>query len=80
MKKVAIGCDPNAKDLKEIIKKHLKELGHECEGDVRVYRVLAPVVFAFVPELFQMFLDYFFQILGVRVASDSHLFHGGSPP
>jgi ribose 5-phosphate isomerase B len=31
MKKVAIGCDPNAKDLKEIIKKHLKELGHECE-------------------------------------------------
>jgi ribose 5-phosphate isomerase B len=31
MKKVAIGCDPNAKDLKEIIKKHLKELGHDCE-------------------------------------------------
>jgi ribose 5-phosphate isomerase B len=31
MKKVAIGCDPNAKDLKETIKKHLKELGHECE-------------------------------------------------
>ena len=31
MKKVAIGCDPNAKDLKEVIKKQLKELGHECE-------------------------------------------------
>jgi ribose 5-phosphate isomerase B len=31
MKKVAIGCDPNAKDLKEVIKKLLSELGHECE-------------------------------------------------
>ncbi len=31
MKKVAIGCDPNAKDLKEVIKRELKELGHECE-------------------------------------------------
>jgi len=31
MKKVAIGCDPNAKDLKEVIKKQLRELGHECE-------------------------------------------------
>jgi ribose 5-phosphate isomerase B len=31
MKKVAIGCDPNAKDLKEAIKKLLSELGHECE-------------------------------------------------
>jgi len=31
MKKVAIGCDPNAKDLKETIRKQLKELGHECE-------------------------------------------------
>ena len=29
--KVAIGCDPNAKDLKETIRKQLKELGHECE-------------------------------------------------
>jgi ribose 5-phosphate isomerase B len=29
--KVAIGCDPNANDLKEVIKKQLKELGHECE-------------------------------------------------
>jgi len=31
MKKVAIGCDPNAKDLKEVIKNHLKDLGYECE-------------------------------------------------
>jgi ribose 5-phosphate isomerase B len=31
MKKVAIGCDPNAADLKEIVKKQLKELGHEVE-------------------------------------------------
>ncbi len=31
MKKVAIGCDPNAGELKEVIKKQLKELGHECE-------------------------------------------------
>lgn len=31
MKKVAIGCDPNASGLKEIIKKHLAELGFEWE-------------------------------------------------
>ena len=31
MKKVAIGCDPNAKDLKETIKKHLEQLGYECD-------------------------------------------------
>jgi ribose 5-phosphate isomerase B len=29
--KVAIGCDPNAVELKETIKRELKELGHECE-------------------------------------------------
>jgi ribose 5-phosphate isomerase B len=31
MKKVAIGCDPNAAGLKEIIKKHLDDLGYEYE-------------------------------------------------
>jgi len=31
MKKVAIGCDPNASGLKDIIKKHLTELGFEWE-------------------------------------------------
>jgi ribose 5-phosphate isomerase B len=31
MKKVAIGCDPNAADLKDIVKKELEELGYEYE-------------------------------------------------
>jgi ribose 5-phosphate isomerase B len=31
MKKIAIGCDPNASGLKEAIKKHLTELGYEWE-------------------------------------------------
>ncbi|UCF91625.1 MAG: RpiB/LacA/LacB family sugar-phosphate isomerase [Desulfobacterales bacterium] len=31
MKKVAIGCDPNASELKEIIKQHLSELGIEWQ-------------------------------------------------
>ena len=31
VKKVAIGCDPNASGLKEIIKKHLETLGYEWE-------------------------------------------------
>jgi ribose 5-phosphate isomerase B len=31
MKKVAIGCDPNASSLKDVIKKQLEELGYECE-------------------------------------------------
>jgi ribose 5-phosphate isomerase B len=31
MKKVAIGCDPNASALKETIKQHLEELGYSCE-------------------------------------------------
>ena len=31
MKKVAIGCDPNASGLKEVIKKQLSELGYESE-------------------------------------------------
>lgn len=31
MKKIAIGCDPNAAGLKEAIVNHLAELGYECE-------------------------------------------------
>ena len=31
MKKIAIGCDPNAADLKRAIIQHLAELGYECE-------------------------------------------------
>jgi ribose 5-phosphate isomerase B len=31
MKKVAIGCDPNALELKEAIEKHLTDLGYEWE-------------------------------------------------
>jgi len=31
MKKVAIGCDPNASELKEALKKHLSELGYAWE-------------------------------------------------
>ena len=30
MKEVAIGCDPNAAGLKEIIKTHLDDLGYKC--------------------------------------------------
>ena len=31
MKKIAIGCDPNADGLKKVIIKPLAELGYECE-------------------------------------------------
>ena len=31
MKKVAIGCDPNAAEMKEVVKKHLEDLGYEYE-------------------------------------------------
>jgi ribose 5-phosphate isomerase B len=47
MKKVAIGCDPNASVLKEAIKKHLTELGYEWEdygSDDPVYANVAITV------------------------------------
>ena len=31
MKKIAIGCDPNAAGLKEVVKQHLTDLGYEYE-------------------------------------------------
>lgn len=31
MKKVALGCDPNASDLKDVVKETLTELGYEWE-------------------------------------------------
>ncbi|MGD9042754.1 MAG: RpiB/LacA/LacB family sugar-phosphate isomerase [Desulfobacterales bacterium] len=31
MKKIAIGCDPNAAELKEVVKQHLTDLGYEYE-------------------------------------------------
>jgi len=31
MKKIAIGCDPNAAGLKEVVKQHLTDLGFEYE-------------------------------------------------
>ncbi len=45
MKKVAVGCDPNAKELKEVIKSHLKELGYECEDYGSEDSVYANVAF-----------------------------------
>jgi ribose 5-phosphate isomerase B len=44
MKKVAVGCDPNADGLKQIIKEHLRELGYETEdygSDDTVYANVA---------------------------------------
>lgn len=29
--KIAIGCDPNAKEFKESLMEYIRELGHECE-------------------------------------------------
>ena len=31
MKKIAIGCDPNASGLKQAVIKHLAELGYDCQ-------------------------------------------------
>ena len=47
MKKIAIGCDPNAAALKEAIKKHLTELGFEWEdygSDDPIYANVAVTV------------------------------------
>ncbi|MCK5007028.1 MAG: RpiB/LacA/LacB family sugar-phosphate isomerase [Spirochaetia bacterium] len=44
MKTIAIGCDPNAAELKEIIKEHLEQLGYEHEdygSDDTVYANVA---------------------------------------
>jgi ribose 5-phosphate isomerase B len=44
MKKVALGCDPNAAELKKTIKQHLQELGYETEdygSDDTVYANVA---------------------------------------
>ena len=44
MKKVALGCDPNAAELKKIIKEHLQQLGYETEdygSDDTVYANVA---------------------------------------
>ena len=44
MKTIAIGCDPNAASLKELLKKYLKELGFESEdygSDDTVYANVA---------------------------------------
>jgi ribose 5-phosphate isomerase B len=46
MKKVAIGCDPNATELKEILKKHLKDLGYEWEDYGSDDPIYANVAFA----------------------------------
>lgn len=47
MKKVAIGSDPNASGLKDVIKKHLENLGYECEdygSDDPIYANVAIVI------------------------------------
>jgi ribose 5-phosphate isomerase B len=31
MKKAAVGCDPNAAELKKLVKEHLQELGRQTE-------------------------------------------------
>ena len=44
MKKIAIGCDPNAAELKESLKKHLEDLGYEwedCGSDDPIYANVA---------------------------------------
>jgi ribose 5-phosphate isomerase B len=46
MKKIAIGCDPNARELKELIKAHVRSLGYESEDFGSDDPVYANVAFA----------------------------------
>ncbi|MFO7737321.1 MAG: RpiB/LacA/LacB family sugar-phosphate isomerase [Desulfatiglandaceae bacterium] len=46
MKKIAVGCDPNAADLKEVVKKHLTDLGYEWEDYGREDPIYANVAIA----------------------------------
>ena len=46
MKKVAIGCDPNAAELKHVLKKHLEEMGYGTEDYGSDDSVYANVAFA----------------------------------
>jgi ribose 5-phosphate isomerase B len=46
MKKVAIGCDPNAAELKRVVKKHLEETGHQTEDYGSDAPIYANVAFA----------------------------------
>ena len=46
MKKVAIGCDPNAAELKQVLKKHLEETGYQTEDYGSDDPIYANVAFA----------------------------------
>ena len=46
MKKVAIGCDPNAAELKHAVKKHLEEMGYQTEDYGSDDSIYANVAFA----------------------------------
>ena len=46
MKKVAIGCDPNAAELKQVLKKHLEEMGYQTEDYGSDDPIYANVAFA----------------------------------
>jgi len=46
MKKVAIGCDPNAAELKQVLKTHLEEMGYQTEDYGSDDPIYANVAFA----------------------------------
>jgi len=46
MKKVAIGCDPNAAELKHVLKTHLEEMGYQTEDYGSDDPIYANVAFA----------------------------------